>query len=92
MNKKTTKLLERMDEKTKDDWGFERGLWHLLKAHESELPGPDGYFHKAFRQVDVTDSGHTDMAIWQALQESKIFWLCFESVQEEKTQVDKQGE
>ena len=84
MSKKIAKLLERMDKETKEDGGFERGLYHLLKAHESELPQLDGYFHKAFRQIDITDSGHTDMAIWQALQESTIFWRCFESVQPEK--------
>lgn len=84
MDKQITLLLERMDEETKGDWGFERGLYHLLKANETKLPPLDDYFHKAFRQVDVTESGHTDMAIWQALQESKVFWRCFESVQPEK--------
>ena len=84
MSQKITQLLERMDKETKNVWGFERGLYHLLKAHESELPELNGYFHKAFRQVDITESGHIDMAIWQMLQESKVFWLCFESVQPEK--------
>ena len=84
MSKKITRLLERMNEETKDSWGFERSLYHLLKAHESELPELNGYFHKAFRQVDVTESGHVDMAIWQALQQSKVFWLYFEGAQSEK--------
>lgn len=79
-------LLERLDERTKshmNNWN-DRALFHLLKLHKDRLPKLDDYFHKAFRQVDVTDSGECDMAIWCLLQDAPIFWDCFESVQPEK--------
>lgn len=62
----------------------DRALWHLLKRWESELPEINDLFHKKFRQVAVTDSGHTDMAIWNLLHHSKMFWRLFERVQDEK--------
>lgn len=84
--KKLAKLLELMDEQTKNcfEHPTDRALFHLLKRWENELPELDGYFHKAFRQTDVTDSGHTDMAIWCLLHHSKIFWKLFEQMQPEK--------
>jgi hypothetical protein len=33
----------------------------MLMEHKDKLPRLDGYFDKAFRQIDVTDSGHYDM-------------------------------
>lgn len=74
---KIEELLNLFEQKTHDLSGFERGLYFLLKEFESNLPEIDDYFHKAFRQIDVTNSGKIDMAIWNALQESNIFWECF---------------
>lgn len=58
------------------DWA----LYHLLVANKSKLPELDDYFHKAFRQVDVTDSGNTDAAIWVLLSGAKLFWPIFAKV------------
>lgn len=82
--KRLALLLDRMNSATEKEPGFERGLYHLLKAHQSVLPYANHYFQKAFRQIDITGSGHLDMAIWQALHDSDVFWNCFESVQDEK--------
>ena len=83
MTTKTEKLLKLLDAETKSVGGFERALYCLLKCHEAKLPEVDGYFHKALRQVDVTDSGLTDAAIWLMLDASVIFWDCFEKVSKE---------
>lgn len=87
MNKATIeKLLGRLDEETKDGTDYNsRALFHLLSAYKEKIVGltPD-YFHKAFRQIDVTDNGHVDMAIWCLLHRAKTFWDVLESVQPEK--------
>lgn len=57
-------------------------LLHLLRQHKDEMPALDYRFHKAFRQTDVTDSGHVDMAIWHLISASDIFWECFDRVTE----------
>lgn len=85
-SRQIARLLELMDKETQDsDKPADRALWHLLKRWEDRLPELDGYFHKAFRQMDVTDDGHTDMAIWNLIHHSKTFWRLFEEVQTEKT-------
>lgn len=53
-------------------------LYHLLEGHKDRLPKLDGYFHKAFRQGDVTGSGNIDMALWYLIGNSKLFWYCFD--------------
>jgi hypothetical protein len=71
------RLLELLDEKTKDGKNpADRALWHLLLQWKDKLPKLDYYFHKAFRQLDVTSDGHTDMAIWCLLHRSELFWEC----------------
>lgn len=56
----------------------ERALWLLLQRWSFELPySPQAgayWFHKAFRQTDVTSDGQTDMAIWHLLNGSKVVW------------------
>lgn len=72
----------------------DRALYHAL-AHwheQGKLPKLDGYFHKAFRQVDVTDSGHMDMVIWNLLNGSDLFWRLYEKVQGEKETDGKKNE
>ncbi len=79
----TKELLEKYDKITKEA-DKERALWNLLKANEKHIEGlieedPTGYwFHKAHRQVDVTDSGYMDMAIWILLSEASLFWKMLE--------------
>ena len=75
----TQEMLKEYYELTQDD-EVERALWNLLKANEEQIKGlieedsTGFYFHKAFRQQDITESGFTDMAIWLLLQEAPIFW------------------
>lgn len=76
----TEQLLNKLDEATKDKDSLDRSLYHLLKAHESQIEGlieedSSGYhFHKAFRSFEVTRSGHIDAAIWILLKETHVFW------------------
>lgn len=55
-------------------------LLRLLKVHKEYINGliesdsTGAWFHKAFRQTDVTPSGDIDMAIWYLLQEAPLFW------------------
>lgn len=62
----------------------ERALWHLLTKFKDVLPEMNDYFHKAFRQTDVTDDEHADMAIWCLLQDAPVFWKLFEQVRKQK--------
>ncbi len=55
----------------------EMSLYILLEEYKDKLPVLDYYFHKAFRQVDVTDNGLIDSVIWQLLQGANIFWSVF---------------
>lgn len=85
--KKIDRLIELLDIETRK-WNYDRAdraLYCLLKGYKDQLPELDGYFHKAFRQVDVTDNGCLDSAIWNLLNGSTLFWRLFEAVQEEKT-------
>ena len=56
----------------------DRALWHMLMRWRERLPELDGYFHKCFRQCDVTDTGHEDMVIHCLLSQSVRFWKVFE--------------
>jgi hypothetical protein len=79
------RLLELLDEESRNDiyGNADRALWHALTRWKDRLPELDDYFHKCFRQCDVTDDGHTDMVIWNLLNHSKRFWRLFERVQDE---------
>ncbi len=46
----------------------------LLIKYRDALPTMDGYFHKCFRQCDVTDNGTIDMVIHKLLDQSVRFW------------------
>jgi len=56
-------------------------LYWLLSRWKDELPALNGYFHKAFQQVDCVDRDHgegcVDMAIHALLDESDLFWEMF---------------
>lgn len=70
------KFLERFDKATQPLGGQERALYLLLKLSENYLPpiGDSHWFHKSFRQTDVTPSAEIDMAIWHLLGTSQEFW------------------
>lgn len=75
----TDKFLAMLDEATKPCFGIkahERALYLLLNEFADSLPdlGDAYYFHKAFRQTDVTATGGFDMAIWQLMQSCQIVW------------------
>lgn len=79
----TEELLEKYDKVTKEA-DKERALWNLLKANEKHIQGliendSTGYwFHKAFRQIDVCETGYMDMAIWNLLYDATLFWEMLE--------------
>lgn len=86
-----TKLLEVFREKIEHNlsnkpelYSVDRALLYLLEEFKNDLPEVDHYFHKAFRQVDVTDSGRIDAAIWQLIGLSTTFWQAFNEVTENK--------
>lgn len=60
----------------------ERALWNALMAEWTKVqPLFDediDYFHKAFRQMDVTKTGYMDMVIWILLDEAELFWELIE--------------
>lgn len=84
MTERAVRLVELMDKATQGESNADRALYCLLKRYQDVLPELDDYFHKAFRQTDVTDSGYTDSAIWHLIGESQVFWRCFEKCQGEK--------
>ncbi|MEK0337724.1 MAG: hypothetical protein QQN41_09865 [Nitrosopumilus sp.] len=82
---KLHRLIELLNKSSQDPWNYaERALYHLLTKYEDQLPPVDGYFHKAFRQIDVTDDGDTDMAIYCLLHHSKLFWEALTEVRRRK--------
>lgn len=63
----------------------ERALYLLLVEYKDRLPPLEDmedyeYFHKAFRQVDVLDSGKMDMVVYHLLHHSRFFWFACEEV------------
>lgn len=53
-------------------------LMQLLREFKECLPEVDDYFHKAFRQCDITPSGRIDNAIWYLLNGTELFWIVLE--------------
>ena len=86
----TEELLEKYDKATEDT--KERPLYLILKANEKHIKGliekdASGFwFHKAHRQVDVTESGYMDSAIWLLLREAEIFWSLLKPVDTEPSE------
>lgn len=73
------------DDAARPDFYAGRALYHIL-AEEVENLGPFPrtsnerfWFHKMFRQADVTSSGHKDMVIWCLLNQSNAFHELAES-------------
>ena len=90
----TITLLDAFDYYTKIH-SKERALWHYLKANEKAITGlieadPTGYwFHKAFRQIDVTDNGNLDMVGWLLLSEAELFWRMLKQINSGKLIIQK---
>jgi hypothetical protein len=76
------KLMLEFDKRTLNGRSYtDRALYHLIAEHRKDLEGMSpGYFHKAFRQTDVTKSAHIDMAFWQLLQDAPVFWKLMEEM------------
>lgn len=76
---KAPELLDKYNEIT-TLLGKERALYNLLKANESRISSYINkdetckWLHKALRQVNVTKSPFTDMAIYYLLNEAEILW------------------
>ena len=65
----------------RDESKSERALFYLLDAYQKDLPdlsNPE-WFHKAFRQTDVTGNGKIDMAIWLLIGQSDVVWDVLET-------------
>jgi hypothetical protein len=82
------KLLPELEKRTKGRIGSsrcDRALYHLLLEFRKDMEGytPD-YFHKAFRQINVTKSGNVDMAFYALLDDAPIFWAIIEEMYPEK--------
>jgi len=78
-------ILELLDAATQQAESSERALYYLLMEYKKWLPPLETYadlgsFQAWFRKTDVTDSGFVDMAIWNLLNCSKIFWDVCEEV------------
>lgn len=64
---------------------YERALYLLLLEFKAQMPPLETladyeYFHKAFRQTDVTYSDELDMAIYNLLESSELFWQICEQL------------
>jgi hypothetical protein len=80
------KLLPELDKRTKDMFGISsdycsRALYYLILDNREHLEGFSVYyFHKAFRQIDVTPTGNLDMAFYSLLNGARIFWEIIEEL------------
>ena len=61
-------------------YGHERALYFILQEYEKKITGliehdqTGEWFHKAFRQIDVTEKSNIDLAIWTLLKNANLFW------------------
>lgn len=84
LDKFLTKFDELTEAATSQQECAERALYLLLVAHKQKLFPVDGYFHKSFRQCDVTGSGHLDMAIWLLAGTSEKMWEAYKHCNKRK--------
>lgn len=75
----------------------ERALYLLLLEHRDRMPALETeeqyqYFHKAFRQVDVMDTGNMDLVFYNLLHYSQLFWLACEEVFHDKDAYESYNE
>ena len=88
----TSELISKLDTDTKNlgDAGCNsRALYLILKANMASITGlieddsSGNWFHKAFRQMDVTPSTDIDLAIWNLLKSDTVFWKTLKYLREE---------
>lgn len=83
---KIRKFLELFDKRTRSSGSHVcRALYNVLLKYEDCLPDIDDYFHKSFRQTDVTDNAKIDLAIWHLLHISDDFWYCYGIINKDET-------
>ena len=87
-NIKKQEAINHIDENYESYWS-DYALLSLLKEYKDYLPELNYYFHKAFRQCDITPSGKIDSAIYCLLHASKIFWQTFDEVLNENKKEKK---
>jgi len=89
MSERINKLLDMYDKEcdlsVRTQRNIERALYLVLRKYQDRLPEPDDYFHKSFRQTDVTGDAGMDMVIWHLLHACKAFWECFDKVNNQDT-------
>lgn len=84
MNNIIEKFKEKLDGRT-NKLPNEYALYHAMKLFEEDVLSQFNNcatfyeFHKSFRQVDVTNSVHGDMILWELLSASEIAELVFYS-------------
>lgn len=68
------------------DWALYHAFKKCDKAVLETLEYCDTFyqFHKSFRQIDVTNSAHIDMIIWELVSMSDIVQTVFEKAKSEK--------
>lgn len=76
------KFKEKLDKRSNKP-ANEYALYHAMKLFEKDVLSQFNScatfyeFHKSFRQVDVTNSAHGDMLLWELLSASEIAELAF---------------
>ena len=69
----------------------DNALLRMLKEHKKDIENimdflhddPTGFrFHKAFRQIDVTDNANYDMVIWNLINASEWFFYTIENYED----------
>ena len=75
---------EAMTQRLPHKWAYERSLHCLLEGNRDVvvelLDQNPKYFHKAFRQIDVTNVPGVDSAIWILIDCAHIFWDTFHEI------------
>lgn len=72
-------LLEARSSTPSKQYSIERALLNFMMAFKDRWPvivsdDDAAYMHKAFRQVDILESGELDMVAWHLLNEAEVFW------------------
>lgn len=70
--KNTLKLINESNESSKN---FSESLFYLINEdlENGSANNIVNNFHKSFRQMDMTNSGHLDMIVWNLLQIEDVF-------------------
>jgi len=66
-------------------YSSDRALYLLLVKYEKELPDTIediNWFHKMFRQIDITEEKYIDTIIWNLIGCSEYIWYVYENYSE----------